>query len=112
MTMNDPRDQAKYQVGGDQYKTAYDRSGQGSVDAQTVNAFHDKSDSDSSQAAKHHSLGTKHDQASCGDHDHDGANSKKIMKGITVTGAKGGNVALANLITALAAALGFTDNTT
>jgi hypothetical protein len=34
-----------------------------------------------------------------------------IMEGITVSGSKGGNAALADLITKLAAALGFTDAT-
>jgi hypothetical protein len=34
------------------------------------------------------------------------------MEGIELTGSKGGNVALANLITELAAILGFTDSTT
>ena len=77
-----------------------------------VNKFHDRSDVDSGWHAQHHTLGVKHDQAAAGDHKHDGNNSKFIMEGITITGSKGGNVALANLITELAAALGFTDGTT
>lgn len=82
------------------------------ADAQEVNKFHTRSDVDSSALAQHHTLGIKHDQAAPGDHKHDGINSLKLMSGVTITGAKGGNVALANLITALASALGFTDSTT
>lgn len=81
-------------------------------DPLTVNQFHARSDVDSSWQAQHHTLGVKHDQASPGDHKHNGDNSRLIMEGISVTGSKGGNVALADLITKLAAALGFTDNTT
>lgn len=79
---------------------------------QEVNAFHDRSDVDSAWSAQHHTIGVKHDQAAAGDHKHDGNNSKLLMEGVTITGSKGGNVALGNLITALADALGFTDSTT
>jgi hypothetical protein len=58
------------------------------------------------------SLGPGNLQASPGDHTHDGITSKRLMEGIELTGSKGGNVALANLITELAAILGFTDSTT
>lgn len=58
------------------------------------------------------SLGPGNLQASPGDHKHDGTTSKQLMTGITITGSKGGNAALADLITKLAAALGFTDGTT
>jgi hypothetical protein len=57
-------------------------------------------------------LGPGNLQASPGDHKHDGITSKKLMTGITISGSKGGNAALADLITKLAAALGFTDATT
>jgi hypothetical protein len=85
---------------------------QNAPDPTAVNNFHSRSDVDSSATAQHHTLGVKHDQASPGDHKHDGRNSRKIMEGITITGSKGGNVALTNLINALSAALGFTDSTT
>jgi chemotaxis response regulator CheB len=58
------------------------------------------------------SLGPSNLQAAPGDHKHDGVTSKKLMTGITITGSKGGNAALADLITKLAKALGFTDATT
>lgn len=77
-----------------------------------VNDFHSRSDVDSSTLAQHHTLGIKHDQACPGDHIHDGTTSRKLMAGVTLTGSKGGNVALGNLITSLAAAFGFTDSTT
>lgn len=79
---------------------------------QEVNAFHKRADTDSSVTAKHHTLGPRNGQASPGDHIHNGLSSKKLMDGITITGAKAGNVALTNLLAALAPVLGFTDSTT
>lgn len=79
---------------------------------QEVKDFHTRADTDSGPNSIHHTLGPKNAQASPGDHTHDGTTSRKLMDGITITGAKGGNVALANLITALADVLGFTDGTT
>lgn len=79
---------------------------------QEVNSFHSRSDVDSSALAQHHTVGIKHDQTSPGDHMHNGQNSKKLMDNITITGSKGGNVALEQLITKLSTALGFTDGTT
>lgn len=72
---------------------------------------------DNSWNAPHHTLGTKHDQASAGDHTHNGVNSNgidasKLMAGITITGSRGGNVALGNLLTELSKAFGFTNGTT
>lgn len=80
--------------------------------AHEVNRLHRRSDVDSSHAAQHHTLGVKHDQASPGDHKHTGDNSLKIMDGISVTGSRGGNAAVADLISKLSSALGFTDATT
>lgn len=77
-----------------------------------VKRFHARADTDSSSLAIHHTLGIKHDQSSPGDHLHDGKSSRRLMEGVTLTGSKGGNVALANLITELSEVLGFTDNTT
>lgn len=77
-----------------------------------VKRFHTNADTDSSQQAQHHTLGIKHDQASPGDHDHNGVNSRRIMETMALSGSKGGNVALANLITLLANEFGLDDNTT
>lgn len=77
---------------------------------QVVGAFHKRSDVDSKTVAQHHTLGPGHNQASPGDHKHDGTSSKKLMDGITIGGAKGGNTALADLLLKLAPVLGFTDS--
>lgn len=79
---------------------------------EVVNLFHDRSDNDSASTAQHHSLGIKHNQASPGDHKHDGRNSKLIGEGITLSGSKGGNAALASVISAMVQMFGVTDNTT
>jgi hypothetical protein len=79
---------------------------------QEVNKFHERSDVDSSSTAQHHTIGVKHDQASPGDHKHTGDNSLLLMEGITISGSRAGNAALADLITKLADAFGFTDATT
>ena len=47
-----------------------------------VNKFHSNSDSDSAVTAQHHTLGISHNQASGGDHNHNGKNSKRIGKGL------------------------------
>lgn len=88
--------------------------GAGTVSPSVVKAFHARSDVDSSQQAQHHTLGNKHDQSAAGDHNHDGKGSRKIGEGLvlSVSGSKGGNVALANLITMLQQVIAFTDNTT
>lgn len=50
-----------------------------------VNLFHSRSDKDSNQSAQHHTLGLDHNQASPGDHTHDGRNSKLVGKGLDPT---------------------------
>lgn len=84
------------------------------VDAREIQRLHAKSDVDSSQFAQHHTLGTRHNQSCPGDHTHTGKDSRLIGKGagLTVTGSKGGNVALANLINMLHGVIDFTDSTT
>lgn len=88
------------------------------------NRQHFNSDVDSSQRSLHHTLGPGRNQAAPGDHIHDGITSPKIgalvpgasasnpVPAFTLTGAKGGNVALANLITFLKLHFNFTDTTT
>lgn len=79
-----------------------------------VKAFHTRSDADSATTAQHHTLGTKRNQASFGSHIHDGVDARRIGagEGFVLTGAKGGNVALANLIAMLGNWIEFTDSTT
>lgn len=49
-----------------------------------VAKMHTNSDVDSTVVAQHHTLGIQHNQASPGDHKHDGKSSKKIGKGLDV----------------------------
>jgi len=109
MTINDPRDDPKYRVSDKGYKPAIDKTDK-AADAQLVNKFHEKSDLDSSQEAQHHSLGPKHDQASPGDHTHNGKNSRKILAGTAITGSRASGAALVSVIDALEK-LGASDNT-
>lgn len=83
-------------------------------DPRSVNLFHARSDVDSSPSAQHHTLGISHNQASPGDHIHDGRNSKLIGEGLslTISGSRGGNAAVASIITMLQKVIDFTDNTT
>lgn len=110
MTLSDPRDDPNYQVGGDKFRAQFE-SVSDAIPAKAVNDFHRKADTDSSQQAIHHTLGTKQDQASPGAHNHNGDNSNLIMKGMTITGAKAGNAALASVIAQLVK-LGATDTST
>lgn len=47
-----------------------------------VNAIHSRSDRDTSKTAQHHTLGVSADQASPGNHTHDGINSKLPLAGL------------------------------
>lgn len=84
-----------------------------------VNAVHRYSDKDNNTESQHHSLGRAPEQASPGDHTHDGKESAVLTRYLntsdaapSVTGARGGNVALANLLSALASQGIIADNTT
>jgi hypothetical protein len=112
MTINDPRDDPAYQVGGEKYKSVVEKiAPTSSADAKTVERFHDKADTDASQTAIHHTLGTKNGNAAAGDHNHNGKNSVRILKGTTITGSRAGGAALISVIDALEK-LGATDSTT
>ena len=82
--------------------------------ARQVSEFHTKADADASTASMHHTLGISHNQASPGDHSHDGQTSRLVGSGrkITITGSRGGNAALLSLINALKQVIDLTDNTT
>lgn len=81
---------------------------------QEVNEFHKASDKDSSKSALHHTLGFRPNQAAAGNHTHNNKDSVKIgaNENLILTGAKGGNVALTNLIALLKNYIQFVDNTT
>jgi hypothetical protein len=95
-----------------------------SLSPQQSNLDHSASDSDASPKSQHHTLGTGRSQASPGNHIHDGVTSPKLgplaintsgndtKPALVLTGAKGGNVALTNLIAMLKNFVNFTDNTT
>jgi len=79
--------------------------------AEAVEKFHQKDDADVRDESHHHTLGIGPTQAAKGSHNHMGGNGLPILTGQTITGAKGGNTALASVI-ALLAAMGATDATT
>lgn len=101
-------------IGGDPFGGVKNEKGSLNPSPEEVRAFHTRSDLDSSTNSQHHTLGTKRNQACAGDHIHDGINSRLLGagQGFTLVGAKGGNVALANLITMLSEWIEFTDATT
>lgn len=76
-----------------------------------VAKFHQKADTDVSTTAIHHTLGDGPNQSSPGAHDHRGNGGALLLEGISVTGSRGGNVALFSLISALKP-FGLQDNTT
>jgi len=82
--------------------------------AQQSNDAHLNADVDNSQSSLHHTLGTNPSQGSQGDHIHDGRNSRRLYGAVppSITGSRGGNAALANLLSQLATSNIITDNTT
>lgn len=82
------------------------------VSAQVVTQFHKNADTDVGKLSAHHTIGPGPHQAASGKHVHDGGETPQLGAGITITGSKGGNAALASVISALVAILGVTDNTT
>lgn len=83
---------------------------QSAITAAETNKFHAKSDVDSAAFAQHHTLGSSHNQASPGDHNHDGYTSRTIASAIVISGSRSGGTALTSVIAALVA-LGATDST-
>ena len=79
--------------------------------ADVVEDFHTNADIDTRVEAIHHTLGPAPTQAAPGDHVHDGGTSSLLLSGVTLTGSRGGNVALISVIAALVK-LGATDSTT
>lgn len=88
-----------------------DKNDSESPQPSVVNKFHNKSDVDSGPNAQHHTIGNRKDQAASGAHTHDGKNSPQLLLGVTITGSRGGNAAVASIISALVG-LGATDATT
>lgn len=78
-----------------------------------VTQLHENSDKDGSTKAIHHTLGSGSNQASPGNHIHDGGSSPIVtpLDGITLTGSRASGAALVNIIEALKV-LGAIDGTT
>lgn len=83
----------------------------GRPDADSVREFHINADTDVDPNSLHHTIGPGYNQAASGQHNHDGNNSPLLLDGVTISGAKGGNTALASVISALVK-LGAADATT
>lgn len=79
--------------------------------ADKVSDFHTNSDVDTRREAQHHTLGPGPAQATAGDHIHDGGDSQLLLTGLTITGSRGGNVAMVGVIACLVR-LGATDSST
>lgn len=75
-----------------------------------VEKFHTNASIDTKKSDIHHTLGNKSNQAAAGDHRHNGSDSPLLLEGVVLTGSKGGNAALASVVSALVK-LGATDNT-
>lgn len=70
---NNPTDQF-----GQQYTADSDKSKWSDQSPEDSRRYHSRADTDLGARSLHHTLGTKHSQASPGDHYHDGTNSKKL----------------------------------
>lgn len=79
-------------------------------EGKVVNEFHTNDDVDRDANSHHHTLGPNANQASPGSHRHDGSDSYLLLDGVTLAGSKGGNTALASVISALVQ-LGAKDST-
>ena len=69
--------------------------------AKEVDDFHTNADTDQRSESLHHTLGPGPSQASPGNHTHDGGTSSPLWEGGTISGSRGGNVALASVIALL-----------
>jgi hypothetical protein len=79
--------------------------------AELVKKFHKNAQVDTRPEDIHHTLGTTGNNASPGNHTHDGGTSSLILSGVVITGSRGGNLALASVIGVLVK-MGAKDSTT
>jgi hypothetical protein len=82
-----------------------------SPDPMAVKLFHLYSDVDTDLSAQHHTIGPGNNQAAAGSHVHNGSDSPQLFEGIVIAGSRGGNAALASVISLLTQQ-GAVDNTT
>lgn len=69
--------------------------------ANEVENDHTNADTDTRAEAIHHTLGPGPSQAAPGNHRHDGGSSSFLWDGATITGSRGGNLAIASIISLL-----------
>ncbi|HEY3484878.1 MAG TPA: hypothetical protein VGK49_05805 [Ilumatobacteraceae bacterium] len=79
--------------------------------AEEVERMHENADVDTRPESIHHTLGPGTNQAAPGPHRHDGSDSELLLEGMTISGSRGGNVALVSIIACLVR-LGATDSST
>lgn len=79
--------------------------------AEEVDNFHTNSDADLRPEAIHHTLGPNPNQASPGDHKHDGSDSELLLSGEVISGSRATD-AWRLSINALFVKLGAEDNST
>lgn len=79
--------------------------------SEEVENFHTYADTDTRSESVHHTLGPTTTQASSGSHRHRGGDSVPLLDGLSITGSRGGNVALLSVIQCLVA-LGASDQST
>lgn len=80
-------------------------------DPRTVAEIHRNADTDTDKNSTHHTIGPGANQVASGVHTHDGGETRQLLAGVTLTGAKAGNAALSSVVAALVL-LGAQDNTT
>jgi len=78
---------------------------------EVVNDFHENSDVDSRAEAQHHTLGPNPNQASPGNHTHDGGDSELLLTTETISGSRATD-AWRLSVNAILVRLGATDNST
>lgn len=87
------------------------KSGLNVFDPRVVAQIHRNADTDNDKTSSHHTIGPGPNQAASGVHTHDGVETRLLGAGVTLTGSKGGNAAVASMVAAMVAILGVTDNT-
>jgi hypothetical protein len=112
--MTSPSGQPPTVTPGDPFGTIKEEKTSEALSPREAARVHARDDVDSGPLAHHHTLGISRNQSSSGDHVHDGVSSRKLGFGqdLAISGAKGGNAALASVIALLKNFIEFTDNTT
>jgi len=93
-----------------QYGTS-DRKVEAEKPKATSEEFHENSDVDLRRESQHHTLGAQPNQASPGDHKHDGGDSEPLLAGLTISGSRASD-AWRISVNAILVRLGATDSST